>query len=155
MSLDCNTVRGKTFVAAGEDAGRKFAHQYNLEVVFTPPDSPADIDALFIRGSQLVGIAEIKSRAMSQPELERFGSYLITFDKLVRGISLSKSLCVSFTLIVLLMKDDLIAYWKITDATGLLVSDIIIRPSSTQETCNGGGIVRTNAYLPYKSARII
>ena len=54
-----------------------------------------------------------------------------------------------------LIKDKIIMYWKITDKYGNFLFDFDIKNTRTQKTINGGSVVRTNAYLPFKKGNEI
>lgn len=147
--LDCNTENGRRFIAEQSESATRFAEAYGYGVIQTADTMPADLDAMFYKDGQLVGIAEIKSREMSMSELEGFGSYLITLEKLMKGAELSRRLSVPYILIVRLLKDDVLFYWRITDGTGQIRCPFDVRSTETKRTCNGGTATRANAYLPF------
>ena len=105
MSLDCLTARGRGYIAEQHAAAERFARVYGLELTQTGDESPAGIDAVFSAQGRICGVAEIKSRNMSVEELRQFGSYLISYDKLRKGIEVSAALRVPFCVIVSLLKD--------------------------------------------------
>jgi hypothetical protein len=86
---------------------------------------------------------------MSMMELDNYGSWLVTLDKIMDGKKLSEMLCVPFIGFLYLIKDDIVMYWKITDNQGNFLFDFDVKQTQTQKTINGGQIVRTNAYLPF------
>lgn len=154
-TLDCNTPTGRKFIKSQDLAAKLFAAKYGLDLFQTNPTSSADIDAFFAHDGQLVGIAEIKSRNMTEADLRRFGSYLITHEKIVKGMALSASLQVQFLLIVYLRFDKSMFCWQVTDATGKQVAPFTVEATRTQETCNGGSIVRQNAFFPVEDGKLI
>jgi hypothetical protein len=83
-------------------------------------------------------------------ELRNFGSWLVTFDKIMDGKRLSEMLRVPYLGFLYLIKDQIVMYWKITDEYGNFLFDFDVRNTMTQKTINGGMIKRTNAYLPFK-----
>jgi len=87
---------------------------------------------------------------MGLVELMEYGSWLITMDKIMDGKKLSEMLCVPFVGFLYLIKDDIIMYWKITNSKGEFLFNFDIKRTKTQKTINGGEIIRTNAYLPFK-----
>lgn len=155
MPLDCNTPTGRKFIASQDLVANRFAAKYGLSVIQTNSKSSADIDAFFAKNGELVAIAEIKSRNMSEFDLRRFGSYLITHDKILRGISLSNSLKTTFLLLVHLRLDDKIVCWRVTDADGTSIAPFSVEATRTQETCNGGSVVRQNAFFPVEYGRFL
>jgi hypothetical protein len=101
----------------------------------------------------LYGIAEIKSRKMAgdrilNREYVAQNGYLVTNEKLRYGAVVSSFYKVPFFLIVNLLLDKRILVWQITDKAGNFTMDYKIIETKTQKTCNGGEIVRKNAFLP-------
>ena len=129
------------------------ADQWGMVAIITDDNRDADVDALYVKDDILAGIAEIKCRSMSLEQLRKFGDYLITENKLVRGEAVSKALRVPYMLIVRL--SDAVVYWRITDRTGARSVTWETRETETQATCNGGSAVRMNAYLPLDAMRIV
>ena len=146
MSLDCQTPRGRGWIAQQRRTAQDVAARWGVEVVQTPDDQPAAVDALFTRGGVLVGVAEIKCRTLTLAGLERFGDYLVTADKLQRGIAVASACGVPYALIVRLV--DAIVWWRVADASGRALIGWQEHDTETRATCNGGAIVRRNAYLP-------
>ena len=101
--LDCLTENGIIFMnhqRKTEDVLRKM--NYDI-TTFVQDDCP--IDVLISRDNQLLAVGEIKCRdkAGSQKltvEYVRLNDYLITKDKLVKGISIGKLFGVPFFVIV-------------------------------------------------------
>lgn len=124
-----------------------------MTVVITDDNRDADVDALFISDGTLVGIAEIKCRSMSLDQLRKYGDYLITESKLVRGEVVSTALRVPYMLIVQL--SDATVFWRVTDRRGKRQITWETRETETQATCNGGKAVRMNAYLPLDDMKIV
>jgi len=112
-------------------------------------------DRLFIRDGKSVCIAEIKTRNMSMLQLEKFGSYLISYHKIDRGVLLSSLLHVPFMLFVYLIESDDIVYWTISNEEGREVCSYVVEQTSTQATCNGGEALRENAYLYLDGMQIL
>lgn len=120
----------------------------NVKIIETDKDIDAKVDGMISQGNQLTGIFESKCRDMSLMKLREFGSWLITFDKILDGRKLSQLLRVPFIGFLYLIPDEIIMYWKITDKYGNFLFDFDVKNTKTQKTINGGSVVRTNAYLP-------
>jgi hypothetical protein len=153
--LDCNTKKGKAYIQAQLDTCTIIKRKWGCEVINTPLDKEADIDCLLCRFGSLYAIAEIKSREMSRVDLINFKSYLITKEKLEKGRVLGLNLKVPFFLIVRLLKDNKIIWWKISDENGKFLLDFDSKVSYTQDNCNGGQAERLNAYIPVYSGQWI
>jgi len=90
-------------------------HKSNSMLVETNKDTDAKIDGVIIKENELSGIFESKCRDMSLMELRNFGSWLVTFDKIMDGKRLSEMLRVPYLGFLYLIKDQIVMYWKITD----------------------------------------
>ena len=130
-------------------------HKSNSMLVETNKDTDAKVDGVIIKDNELSGIFESKCRDLSLMELRNFGSWLVTFDKIMDGKRLSEMLRVPYLGFLYLIKDKIIMYWKITDKYGNFLFDFDIKNTRTQKTINGGSVVRTNAYLPFKKGNEI
>ena len=122
----------------------------NVNIIETDKDMDAKVDGMISQDNQLTGIFESKCRNMSLMQLRKFGSWLVTFDKILDGRKLSQLLRVPFIGFLYLIPDEIIMYWKITDKYGNFLFDFDVKNTKTQKTINGGSIVRANAYLPVK-----
>ena len=125
----------------------------NVDVYETDGTTAADIDGHLFRNGERVGIIEIKSRNGSKEKLmiEYKGTYLITYDKLLKGQRRSKQYKVPYMLIVRWLGDNSMYFWKITDSGGNFTFQFKTDYTWTQKTCNGGLIKRLNAFLPVKN----
>jgi len=108
----------------------------------------AKVDGVIVKNNILSGVFESKCRDMSLMELQDYGSWLITFDKVMDGRQLSEMLRVPFLGFLYLLKDKIVMYWNITDKHGEFLFDFEVRKTTTQKTINGGIAYRANAYLP-------
>jgi hypothetical protein len=160
MGLDCRTPRGKEFIKKQEKVSDIIAKEWGVETIgFGEDDSPTD--KLLVKEGVLKAVVEIKVRESAGKHkfdwkyLERQGSYLVTHDKILKGIELSKLLRVPFFLIVDMVHEDFLVYWKITDKKGDKKVDYTARKTKTQTTCNGGTANRENAYISLKKAKKI
>jgi hypothetical protein len=141
--LDCETPRGQVFLAREQRIAALCAEAWHATVMHAAP--PRTIDALFAHDAYLYRVAEIKTRDMTWDDLQRFGSYLVTFDKLLAGRDLGVRLQVEYVLVVGLL--DATVWWPITDAKGAWTADLRVQQTETRATCNGGSAVRANAYV--------
>ena len=125
-------------------------HKTNSQIVETDKNMDAKVDGMVVTNGELSGVFESKCRDLSLMELRRYGSWLVTFDKIMDGKRLSEMLRVPYLGFLYLIKDKVVMYWKITDKHGNFLFDFDVRNTRTQKTINGGSVVRTNAYLPFK-----
>lgn len=125
-------------------------HKSNSQIIETDKNMDAKVDGMIVKNGELAGIFESKCRNLSLMELRSFNSWLVTLDKIMEGKRLSEMLRVPYFGFLYLIKDKIVMYWKITDKYGNFIFDFDVKNTRTQKTINGGSIVRTNAYLPFK-----
>ena len=144
--LDCETEEGKLYIQKEQLVSDQIAQLTRAEAVELGSNA-THADRLFVRDGKSVCIAEIKTRNMSLLKLQMFGSYLISYHKIDRGVLLSSLLHVPFMLFVYLIESDDIVYWTISDSEGKEACTYVVQQTETQATCNGGQALRENAYL--------
>ena len=147
MSLDCTTPRGLTYIAAQMACLKRLEQAWGTQIFPTIEDDTADVDAVAVKAGRVSAVMEIKSREMDLDQLRRFGSYLITFEKLLKLRRAAAALRVPGLVVVSLLKDDHVVFWKICDREGNLLATLQGKVTQTQATCNGGQTDRYNAYL--------
>lgn len=153
--LDCLTPLGLEYMQRQTQIVTRVSTAWGVSPVETPPEEAADVDALFSRDGHLVGIAEVKARNLTMTDLMAFGSYLVTYGKLVKGAKCAEALRVPFVLVVGLWPERHIAVWPVyRPGRGWLVP-MRVEDTVTQATCNGGSVRRSNAYLPVGHMRLL
>ena len=156
MNLDINTDKGQSSLRyekmmidrINEKICKK--HNKNSMLIETDKNTDAKIDGIIIKNNELAGVFESKCRDLSLMQLRKFGSWLITYEKLMDGKKISTMLRAPFIGFLYLIKDEIIMYWKITDKYGNFLFDYDVKETRTQRTINGGSIIRKNAFLPVK-----
>ena len=125
-----------------------------VSVVQTPKSKPADVDGLIFRAGEVIAMYEAKCRDMTRDQLSRFGGeWLVTFEKLQRGADLARAMCVPLVGYLYLVPDKTVLSVRITNDQGQFLPKIRLERTETKECCNGGQIVRTNAYIDVSQAR--
>ena len=107
-----------------------------------------------IRLKLITHIVEFKSRNESLESMERFGTYLISYDKILNGIEISRVMCVPFILIVYLIKDGVVIGIELGDEYGVAVP-MEIKETRTQKSIDGGEAIRRNAYIDIEKFHIL
>jgi len=161
--LDCETPLGKTFIDYQKFTQKILESKGYTLMNMATKDAGADVLIAKKVNDELTlcGVAEIKCRRsagklpLTYEYLKSNGGYLITHSKLTFGQSASNVFGVPYFLIVNLLVEDRILVWKVTDDQGVFQFDFETKETPTQMTCNGGEIVRPNAYLPVDKATII
>ena len=146
MVLASETKKGETYILKEKILAEHIAREFNAEAVELG-NATTNVDRLFIRDSKVVSVVEIKHREMSLADLMKFGTYLISYDKITNGVAISELLHVPFFVFVYLVHSGDLVYFKISDETGRDICDYVVERSETKADCNGGNAVRENAYL--------
>jgi hypothetical protein len=140
------------------DAIQSFLGKYpDFDFIETPKDQPADIDGFIVKGGTIISGVEVKCRMMSYHDLmNKFNSeWLITYDKIERGIAICRSLGIDFRGFLYLVPEQILIIVKIWDYKTREDCIMKIEETRTQATVNGGSIVRLNAYVDVSNATVI
>ena len=105
----------------------------------------------------MVSGVEVKCRMMSYHDLmNKFdGKWLITYDKIERGISICRSLGVDFRGFLYLVPDQILVIVRLWNCKTGETAVMDVEETRTQATVNGGSIVRLNAYVDVSSGTVI
>lgn len=143
------TETGQRHERRGRALLEAFAERFRARLVPTPPTVTAPVDGLFVRNGELVAIAEAKTRtSYDLPAIQRFGTYLVTAEKLEKLVAAGGLLGVP-SFVVTELSDCARVYWQVGDAGGARVMDWEERPTRTLATSVGAEtVVRVNAFLP-------
>ena len=156
--MDILTPKGQETVLQEQLALTLFTQRYpDFGVVETPKDKPADIDGFIVRDGTIISGVEVKCRMMSYHDLmNKFNSeWLITYDKIERGIAICRSLGIDFRGFLYLVPEQILIIVKIWDYKTREDCIMKIEETRTQATVNGGSIVRLNAYVDVSNATVI
>jgi hypothetical protein len=156
--MDILTPKGQKTVEQEKVAIRIFLKKYpDFSYVETPKDQPADIDGFIVKNTTMVSGVEVKCRMMSYHDImNKFdGKWLITYDKIERGISICRSLGIDFRGFLYLVPDQILLIVRLWDCKTGEAAIMDVEETRTQATVNGGSIVRLNAYVDVKHAAII
>ena len=139
------------------DAIKSFLERYpGYDFVYTPKDQPADIDGFIVKDGTLVSGVEVKCRMMSYHDLmNKFkAEWLITNDKISRGVAICQSLGVDFRGFLYLVPEEILLIVRMWNCkTGEWVG-MRLEETRTQATVNGGSAVRLNAYVDVSHATV-
>jgi hypothetical protein len=156
--LDVNSPKGQESLEHELRAVQLWNHHYTeYTYVHTPKNGPALVDAVIVdNDTNVVAVVEQKSRNMSLEQLQKWNNeWLITFDKIEAGRYVANSLGVPFIGFLYLIPDDLLITKQLSNAYGEWTCDFRTALTETQETINGGKIVRENAYIDLTGAKHI
>jgi hypothetical protein len=156
--MDILTPKGQETLQQEQMAIRMFTENFRgFDFVETPKDKPADIDGFIVKDGVLVSGVEVKCRNMSAYELKTHfkNRWLITENKLSRGIGLCRSLGVDFRGFLYLVPDKLLMIVPLWSFDRGYIADIVVDHATTQATVNGGTALRLNAYVDVAHAKCI
>lgn len=146
----------KTFLKRGYDkycdtALEIIQDTYKVDVASSSKSKfeKAWIDAVLIRDGEVKACVEVKSRNMNFEKLKSLNSYMISADKINKGVMIaSKAFECPFIVFVVLIPDKRMFYWKISDEKGNLLMPITTKSQKTPFNCAGGERIENVSYLP-------
>lgn len=151
--LDINTPRGQATLLDEIAAAKIFeSHRPGRRYINTPKDNRSDIDGLIVSRDTAMLTSVVETKCRYDMTLEKFAEvyrreWLVTFDKIIRGIKVAEALRVPFGGFLYIVQSRALltkCIWK--PDTGFDV-DLVVRKTKTQATINGGVVMRDNAFL--------
>ena len=149
--MDCKTPEGKKYMKHAERAVEIFnSNALSSKFVATDPDSPATLDGIIVTKGIVNGVVEIKAREETFVEMLAYDNpkgWLISANKIMAGKNAAEYFSAPFYGFLFCIPDDTLYIVRIFNSDGSRASQIDIRETTTQETCNGGLAKRSNAYI--------
>jgi hypothetical protein len=156
--LDVNSPKGQESLEHELRAVELWQHHYSdFTYVHTPKNGSALVDAVIVdNDTNVVAVVEQKSRNMSLEQLQNWNmEWLVTFAKIEAGRTTAHALGVPFVGFLYLIPDDLLITKQLANNKGEWTCSFRKDFTETQETINGGKIVRENAYIDLTEAKHI
>lgn len=125
------------------------------DLTFATTEKFARLDGILMKNGKIHRVAEVKVRWMSLATLQRYGSYLITYDKLMAGQQASEAFSAPFIILLYLVESDNICSIKMTNDKGQFISPFDKQTETTYYDMHGGRIERVNAYVSLHRMTII
>lgn len=128
----------------------EMSHRWRNCEIWRTKDKACAVDAVVYRAGNPVGIVEIRTRDADWKVIESFepkGTYLITAEKLNKGLEWAADAVVPYYLVVVSWPSRRARLWTL-DA-GM---DFECQKTWTKETINGGLALRPNAFVPFSLA---
>lgn len=154
MSLDINTPRGQQTLADEREAAAIYESNYpQCRYINTPKKEAGDVDGLIIGRVDPVLVCVTETKCRYDMTLDHFANvynreWLVTFDKIIKGIRIGEALCVPFWGFLYIVPSKALLIRRIwSPQHGLEFMRLVVRKTKTQATCNGGEAVRDNAFL--------
>lgn len=153
MGLDINTPKGQKTVKEEKEMLKYISKCFNIKIKITKKDKPFPHDGIILnpKTNKIMGVFESKNRQITLQELENWGSWLITYEKIEKCRQIAKKYKVPLYGFLGIEKSNLIMYWKITDNKGNYLFKFDHHETSTQACVNGGQAYRDNAFLPVEN----
>jgi len=152
--MDITSPKGKKTVKEEDFMLEKFESAWKCYTVHLR-DSGSVADGFFVRKKDVKAMYESKCRQMTLDELEEYGSWMISLNKIMKCQQISKDLCIPFYGLLYLVKDNLIMYWKITDEQGNFLFEFETDIRNTQYCVNGGEKLDNVALLPIEYGKYL
>lgn len=168
MSLDCDTKEGQKHIHR-QNWIFKFIEKNGKDIRCIPTeDKTCGFDAFIYKDEILSSVVEIKNRpylnrtnkqVATLSTLEKYGTYLITAQKLEVLKRASRQYCCKSYVVVNLPNDNprRVLFFQITDYKGRYVIDFEKKVSRTFYSSNDykGKIDRENAFIPLKNNKFL
>ena len=162
--MDILTPKGQETLGQERMAIRLFTESFpGFDFIETPKDRPADIDGFVVQlhpgnstGTLICGV-EVKCRNMTVDQLrgEYNNRWLVTADKIDRGVAICKGLGIDFRGFLYLVPNKMLLIVPIWSYEKGYVADIEYEQTQTQATVNGGLAMRLNAYIDTGKAKVV
>lgn len=156
--LDVKSPKGQESLEHELKAVQLWQHHYpDFTYIHTPKDGSALVDAVIgDNDCNVVAIVEQKSRNMTLEQLHKWDmEWLVTHAKIEAGRVTARALGVPFIGFLYLIPDDLLITKQLSDANGQWTCEYRVEMTETQETINGGKVVRENAFIDLTDAKHI
>jgi hypothetical protein len=156
-NLAINTPKGLASLTYEQTMLDSFSsHHPSLQIIQTEKvgaDASATIDGFISRNGIIKYIFESKCRYTDSSQMSAWNNeWLVTYDKIKKASDIAALLRVPFIGLLWLTKDPHFHLVKITDRNGNFIPKVRIEQTQTTATCNGGSIVKPNAFIDISNA---
>ena len=153
--MDILTEKGQQSLRYEDRMLDAIKKKYSVDIIETDKDSPALCDGFMVRNGVTTGVFESKCRNATVQDFEKWGSWLVTYEKIDGLAWMSNKLYIPALGFLYSIPDDVILMWQITDREGNYKFEFRVEKTITQATINGGKAERENAYLPIDKAQTL
>lgn len=156
--MDILTSKGQETLAQEREATSLFLQSFpGFDFIETPKDTPADIDGIIIKDGVMISGVEVKCRMMTADDLvnKYNNQWLVTADKLDRGVSACERLGIDFRGFLYLVPDKMLFIVPIFSYKDGWLVEPDYEITKTQASVNGGIAERLNAYVDVSKAKVI
>lgn len=155
--MDINTPMGGWSLQRESDMMNLLDQRFAWTAVPTPKTMPAPLDGIMVdTDGEMIFVYETKCRDITLDQLNDWGTYLITYNKIENGAHASRLLCVPFVVLVYCVKDNRVVSYRITDARGNITAEMEIAKTTTTKNINTTETTeRWNAFIDNKQMKIL
>ena len=151
--MDILTEKGQQSLCYEDRMLGAIKEKYNVDIIETDKDSPALCDGFMVRNGITTGVFESKCRNATLDDFKKWGSWLVTYEKIDGLAGMRSKLCIPALGFLYSIPDDIILMWQITDREGNYKFEFRVEKTVTQASINRGKAERENAYLPIDKAQ--
>ena len=154
--MDAKSQLGRRALGHAEDALRAVETATKRKFLKFDDNQPADLDGVVMEAGGIIScLYEVKARNMTSTDFfEKYkGEWLLTYDKLVKAMALTKALRLSMVGVLYCIDDRVALVKTLWDAQGNLKIKMRVEQTVTQKTVNGGAASRANAYIDMNDAK--
>lgn len=158
MSLDINTPNGQESLRQAREAIDIWHRHYPMyRFIETPQERPGVVDGVIVKDGVILRVVEIKSRSMDKDTFwNKFnGEWLVTHKKVEDLITVAKMLAVPAMGWLYLAPEKTLICDTLSDDAGNMTVPHRSEETETQETVNGGTVVRLNMFIDMKKAKVL
>ena len=156
--MDILTEKGQVSLEDEQIVARWVASEFGLKYAQTPKSSPATVDAVLVNDAEIMAVVETKCRydlaSLEQFQVNYKNEWLVTWSKVNSAIGIASGLAVPFVGFLYLVRPRVLLSQRISEASGMLSTNVRLSTTRTQATINGGTALRTNAYINMDTAKI-
>jgi hypothetical protein len=155
--MEINTPMGQWSIQREADMMLLLDQQHAWTAIPTPKTMPAPLDGVMVDAEgEMVFVYETKCRDIDLNQLQQWGAYLISYDKIENGAHAARLLCVPFVVLVYCVRDNRVVSYRITDARGNITAQMDIAKTTTRKNINGDETIeRWNAFIHNDHMKIL
>jgi len=157
--MDILTPKGQESLQWETEAVSIFEMKYPIyEYCHTPKDKAALVDGVLLKNDVIDAVVEVKCRptlTLAKFRSEYDNQWLVTFEKITKAAEVANALQVPFVGWLYLPAEKTLLFKTIWRPVEGFVADLAVTQSKTARTINGGSVMRANAYIDMKDAKIL
>ncbi len=130
----------------------RVAQRYGMEAA-TSSFEYAPLDGILTKNGIIKTVFEAKCRDMELAKLQKYGSYIITEEKMKQGVATGKALGVGFSILIGL--EDVDCILKVSNHYGDILPQVEYRESLTwKDSKKVERVLRNNAYIDVRDMEV-